>query len=408
MAKRLLIFAWEYNGYHSVQGAALARRTRQVAESFKAHNWDVTVIHKDQRNESEDGSFKVNYEENGIRRICVKSEAIEDFDKKSSLQRKLETFYYVAFRGDRSYKWAAAVIRNFDRLGVDKNIDLIISFYTPRAPMYLGSVFAQKLKAPWIADIQDPILAGVSSTMKKYSRAWTKRILKPAKAVVHISPEWAEIDGQETGRKIDTIRHAVPEPVVFRETGTRPSLMAEYKDSFNVFYGGSLSPNIQSLELLKKVVKSVAADDINVKILVAGNEKVYNLFKDELGGEVVKPLGWLTHDVMYECVAACNCTLVIPWSKVRIGIPSKFYELCSFPKPIWIIGDDIGGFTSLLKEWNYTGLQINNFDFQRKALLAAVEGDYSGMFNVESCKGRILRPNDLFDEYMKLYEAELL
>jgi hypothetical protein len=398
MKKSLLIFAWEYDGYHSVQGTALARRITQVADAFNGNDWDVTVIHRDHRDESKDKPYKINTEKDGIKRICVKSGKIDDFSR-NALVRKMETLYYAAFHGDRTYKWAKEVVRHFDSFGSDIKPDLLVSFYTPRAPIFLGHYFSKKLKAPWIADIQDPMLAGISKTAKGPCRAWMRRMLKPAKSIVHISPEWAAADAKEVNLPIKVIRHAVPEnaPLVTK----RPELMDEYKDYFTIFYGGSLSGRIQSLELLKKVV-STGPYKKEIKILVAGNANVYNLFREQFGETVVKHLGWLSPEQMREYVAASSCTLLIPWSQERVGIPSKFYELCSYPRPIWIIGYDLGAFSSLLHEWKSPELLITDPDFQKKALTAAMNDDYSLMFNLEKCRGKIIRANDLYDEYIKL------
>ena len=400
MTKRLLIFAWEYNGYHSVQGAALARRIRQVAESFRAQGWDVTAIHRDQLHESKGQPFTDHIESNGIRRIAVAGAPIT-IPSQNAIARKISTFMFVAFYGDRSYKWAKEVIRNYDVLAIEKP-DLIISFYTPKGPIYLGNYFSKKLNVPWIADIQDPILAGISGSLKSYARKWASRFLKPAKAIVHISPEWAKADEKEIGLKIQVIRHAVPDAAVQPVHGNGALMLSEYTDCFKIFYGGSITPRIQSVELLKKVIKSVGNQQKKIMILVAGHQNSYNYLKLELGDEMVRYLGWLSFDGMADCIFSCDCTLVVPWSKERVGIPSKFFEFCSFPKPVWIIGDDLGAFDSLMEEYGFKGLKINDFEFQKKALTAALRRDYSLFFNLDRCTGKIVRPADLCGEYLKL------
>jgi len=398
--KRLLIFAWEYDGYHSERGAALARRIRQVAESFNLNNWEVVVIHKDNRNECAESPFLITTEKNGIKRISVRSGKDIDSFHGNLFIRKLETLFYIAFRGDRSYFWGREVIGQFADFGLREKPDYILSFYTPRAPLLLGHYFSKKLGVPWIADIQDPIYQGISNQSKSFAKLWMKNILKTAKSIVHISPEWAEADGREIGRKMTTIRHAVPEDSPKIPSDFDAQFNIRFGDSFNVFYGGSLSPFIQSLTLLNRVVQYALSINIKVRLLIAGNQGAYDLFKQEFGEQVAVHLGWLTPQQMNDYVHCCNCTLAVPWSKERIGVPSKFYELCSYKKPIWIIGNDIGGFASILNEWKHPAIPIDDLEYQKKALIsAAAKNDYSLMFDINNSTGKVVRANDIYDEY---------
>jgi hypothetical protein len=402
MKKFLLIIAWEYEGYHSDQGVALSRRITQVAESFNTHGWEVAVIHCDHRKESGEAPFKITTEKNGIKRIAVKFTSKLLDTSRSAILRKLETLYYVAFKGDRTSKWAKDVIDNEGHFGLNRKPDYIISFYEPRVSILLGNYFSQKWGAPWIQDIQDPILEGISPSSRKLSARWVGKMLKPAKAIVHISPEWAEIDGKVIGRKIETIRHAIPQNDVAPDPTV--DLLKDHRGSFNVFYGGSLSADIQSLSLLKQVMEAGRKEGVDVKVFLGGNKIVEKLFRDELGDEGLVYLGWLSRDMMNKYILSCDCTVVIPWSKARIGIPSKFYELCIYPKPIWIIGNDLGAFDTLLGEWKHPPILIGDFEYQKDALMRASRGDYSGMFVLGRCKGKPLRANDLYGEYVKLMQ----
>ena len=403
MKKRLLILAWEYYGYHSERGTALSRRVRQVAESFHMNDWEVTVIHKDHRNECQGTSFIVNQESNGIKRISVKLERdIEDFNKIVFI-RKFETLYYITFFGDRSYYWANEVISNYDKFGINDKQDYIISFYTPRVTLFLGKHFSKKLGVPWIADLQDPIYQGISNVSKFFCKLWVKNVLRTAKSVIQVSPEWANKDGKQIGRNIYTIRHAVPEDNFKTASSFDLEFKKQYGNDFNIFYGGSLSIRIQSLDMLKEVIGYAKSIGLKINVFVAGNQSAYESFRDKLGPEVAIHLGWLTPEKMTTYIYNCNCTLVVPWSKYKIGIPSKFYEFCSYMKPVWIIGDDTGGFTSLLEEWKHPQILINDIEYNKKILLSAVkENNYSGMFNISNCKGPIIRAKNLYDEYKKV------
>ena len=395
MKKHLLIFAWEYYGYHSRQGTALSKRPRQVAESFITNGWDVTVIHKDQLDESK-GSYFISFEENGIKRISVPLTKSIDYFDKHPLLRKIETLYYTTFHGDRTYRWANDVINNFPSFNIAKPL-LIISFFTPRVPLYLGDYFSRKLSVPWIADLQDPIYEGISGKSFLFCRYWMRHTLKSASAIVHVSPEWAWADAERLNRNVHTIRHAVvestPHPIpVNNNTG----------NIFKIFYGGSIIPEVQSLALLKKVI--LAVDTNNIKIFLAGNSATNAYFQKELDNDLVNYLGWLSVEEMNLTISNCNCTLVIACSKDRVCIPSKFYELCAYEKPLWIIGDDIGAFSTLFDEWGHTPIGINKFEYQKKALVAALTNDYSYMFDIKTCKKEYIKTTDLFREYIKLIQ----
>ena len=399
--KRLLIFAWEYNGYHSKQGTALARRITQVAESFNANGWDVTVIHRDMREECGAQPFVVKTEQNGIRRIPVKLTGILEDYQQNPILRKIETLKYVALHGDRTYKWAKDVVNNYPQMGFTRP-DLIIAFYTPRAPLFLGNYFSAKLGVQWIADIQDPVLAGISGFAKPWCRRWMSKTLSTAKAIEHISPEWAATDADLLGLKFHTIRHAIPDtkPVPNPDFATR--FRKEYEGYFTIFYGGSLTLRIQSLELLKKMVAYGHANNIRIKILLAANDNVYQAFAGELGEDAVKHLGWLSPDEMNQYLLNIHCSLVVPWSAERVGIPSKFYELCNFGKPVWILGYDLGAFKTLLNEWQHPSIPFADEAYQTQALKKAANGDYSLLFNLSTCKGKYLKAGDLYGEIVGL------
>ena len=140
----------------------------------------------------------------------------------------------------------------------------------------------------------------------------------------------------------------------------------------------------------------------NIQIILAGNEDAYRFFKKELGDDRIKYSGWLTYDEMISCIASCNCNLVVACSKERDCIPSKFYELCTFGRPIWIIGEDGGVFDSLMDEWQHTRIAVSDPVYQQNALSAAINGDCKLMFNMENCSAVPLTPPDMYNEYIKL------
>lgn len=401
MSKQLLIFAWEFYGYHSIQGTALSRRVKQVADGFRDNGWEVTVIHKDHREESAGNEYKISKEPNGVKRIAVKDTTgnTGNLLRQPVLKRRLQTIYYTLFRGDRSYQLAKKVIKHFNELDIEAP-DLIIGFFTPRGPLYLGNYFSKKLNAKWIADLQDTFNEGINPALEGACITWTRKILRGAHAIVHVSPEWAKRDGDMLRLEINTIRHTVASKLL----DSNETVHKHSGNEFKVFYGGSLIVRNQSLSLLKKVINSMEPMQIPFRLFICGTEQTFTAFKKELGNKIeIINLGWLDRESYLQAIMQCDCTLVIPWSTPgRMVIPSKFYDLCGIDKPIWIIGEDTGSFHILLNEWQHPSLPVNDFEFQKKALHAAMQKDYNYLFDIKKCKGKIIKEADLYDEYIKL------
>jgi hypothetical protein len=392
--KRLLIVALEYQGYHSKQGAALSRRVKQVADDFVRIGWQVTVIHRDAVGEVMSGAFVTSTEQNGVHRISVKDGQQRFLFDGNSFVRKLRTLYYLLYFGDRYYTWAKNVLKYFPGFGL-QSPDLIISFFTPRAPIVIANKLARYYKTKWIADLQDELREGLSSpSSQKVSYVWVRKTLTEATAVVQVSPEWAQQDADVIGKPVATIRHAVALPLF---TNAKPD-----NDTFTVFYGGSLDIRNQSLDLLAKVL----ADGIGkkIKLVLATSDAVYLHFKAVVGSYVeIEHVGWVSYEKYCSLVAASDCCLVIPWSTVpRKVIPSKFYEICQYNKPTWIVGPDTGAFTSLLAEWGHAGIPVGDVAYQVQALQAALDGDFSKMFNFSTCTKEVVYSNSLAAKFLEL------
>jgi len=395
--KHLLIFAWEYNGYHSVRGTALSKRPRQIAESFVKQGWQVTVIHKDHRGESIGKPYFSNIENSGVHRIAVKATKDTEAVHGNPFLRKLETMFFVSMRGDRTYKWSADVKKNFEHLPLRSKPTWILGMFSPRVPLYLGGYFSKKLGTPWIADLQDPIYEGVSRKSWPMLNKWMQATLRSAHAISHISPEWAAIDSERLNLPISTIRHAIANPVALPQTEMRNPAK-----EFRIFYGGSISADIQSLDLVNQVIQNAAKKGITLKIVLAGNESARSLFSNSLGEESIDYKGWLSAEQMNTVIAACDCTLVVPWSKERIGIPSKFYELCAYDKPVWIAGYYLGAFPSLLAEWGHPPIEVGNVEHQTDAIVRASTGDFSSLFHLSVCTGALLQEDGLCSAFEQL------
>ena len=408
MNNRLLIFALEYNGYHSKQGTALSKRARQIAESFTDNGWHVTVIHKDQVDECKNKDYVISSDNAGPTRIAVKCDRLFDSKLKNVILRKIETLYYILKKGDRSDMWAQKVIRFFPEFGLNIAPDYIISMYQPRAPLTLGDFFSKKLNVPWIADFQDDVLSGIPKKSKPLSAIWAKKVLRSAQSLTIVSPEWAASDGKILNRKLNVIRHAIPAKSGLQEHVSVPELIKVHIGRFKMFYAGSLDTKVQSLDILKTTLSHATSAGIPFTIFIAGNPSVYEDFKKALGPNDIVYLGWLPKTEVESYMCHSDCNLLITCSDNLICVPSKFYELCNYPRPIWIVGRDNGSsFKSLASEWQFQEILTGDPDFQKKAFIAASKGDFSNMFEMNNCKGEILRAEKIFPEFYKLMKRNV-
>jgi hypothetical protein len=391
--KELLLLAWEYEGHHSAGGAALSRRIRQIAGSFIKNNWNVTVIHKDQTSECGSGKeFIVDERQDSLKRIVVK----DDHRPPSPAPlRKIKTLFDVTFHGDKSYYWAKKVIRLYPQFH-NTRPDLIIACYSPRGPLFLGNYLSRATGTEWIADLQDNFDDGMSAMLQWSNRRWMKHILQSARAVVQVSAEWAERDGKMLDRRISVIRHAIPE--------RHPCDRSQQHTALRIFYGGSLSEHSQSLVTIAAVLNGAGIPKDKIELHLATPESVADIFRAQLDRYLtIKHLGWLDRQAYAAAICQCDCCLVVPWSAAgRQVVPSKFYELCSFDKPIWIAGDDTGAFSTLFREMGHPDLHTGDKEAQQKALVAAMDNNFDLMFRLDKCKEQYVTENMLFDAFTRL------
>lgn len=396
-----MLVAYEYPGYHSKSGAALARRVKQVAESFALNGWQVTVVHKDQVGETGDDLCVVRKESSLVTRIPVRSDRPEFSMFERSVFRKLFTLYCLLKKGDRTYRWAESVKRHLPLSQLNRP-DLVISFFTPRGPIVLGNYLAKKYDVPWIADLQDELDQGTLSSNQYFSalnsylsHIWVKKILSPAQSVVHVSPEWAEVDSAILGRKIACIRHAMADQSV-------DLYNREDTGEFRVFYGGSIETMGQELETLNSVLLKVNAKK-QVKLIIAGGERAQLAFRNSLDKNLdIEYAGWLDAEAYSQAIMRSHCCLIVPWSGTdRQAIPSKFYEVSTM-RPVWIVGKDSGAFKSLVDDLKHPIVQYGNVAFNVSALEKAIAGDYSSMFTLDKCAVPPVTERQLCEHYLRL------
>ncbi len=387
---KIIFLAWEYPGVNSIQGTALARRIGQLTIGLGQLH-EIVVIHPNHKKET----AKFIQETPNIKRIPIGYDIYEE--TKSSLIRKLETFFYMLTKGDRTSSWFNyiddSVLKEF------RNANLIVAFFTPRAPLYVANKLSKKYSIPWIADLQDPYFEGVENRILKLAcKQWTSNLLKTAKAIVYVDPHWAKRDSYDLKRIITPIRHGVPDEVV--NFAPAPPPVAE---GLRLIYSGSLDPATQSPILFNSVVNQLI--NIPIELSLATNDSVLlhlNSFHWHKNF-CIKHLGWLSKEKLHYNIAASHAILFLPWySSSRIGIPSKFFEMMSWDKPILIAGPDAGSLKILLEEVGHKNVICDTPEKLNAAILKIAQNDYSDCFQIQNCTNQIFKESNLIMAYLNM------
>lgn len=334
----ILFLCWEYEGYNSPQTAALVRRPRYFAESLFQDGFSVTVIF------TCTGKVDTTCEnEAGGKLRLVSIPAVKQEIASSKLLNKLRTTMQLAKYGDFSGKWHAAVVKKIQALHL--RFDVVVSFFTPRGPLYSAYCLKARYQFKSIFDLQDPYHEGLTSGLSKILlKKCFRRIMRSADVVFCVNKEWSRELEVDFGIRANYLPHVIEDPVPADESAN-----IREKRSIVFFYSGSLEEDLQDpglfLRCLDKLEKSGLYDSVEFRY--AGNQSKHNYFSTSLPpGIKYTYLGWLSKDSLYEEINNADLLCVFPITSrtYKTCIPSKFYEFCRFPRPIMIIGDDTGAF----------------------------------------------------------------
>lgn len=330
--KSILMISYEYEGFHSKQTTALVKRPRYIAEYFASIGYHVTVIFSANLNVSE---------EKEIGRGILRLEGIQYKFKpvlENRFLQKFRTIYYAYYKGDFSSAWAKKAQNRLEEKKIKYHS--IISFYTPRGPLYLGYLLAKQKPIPLVFDFQDPIYEGYQSEAgRKPLNHFYRKISKINPQITCVSQEWAE-ELRQFFNKVSHIPHAIENRISLEDQTDKHKLV--------IFYYGSIDFNFQNvgalLVFLSWAITHVPKLEIEFKF--AGNEDTYLELEGRLSVLVpVKYLGWLDKEQLMKEISTTDILCLLSWEvSERKGIPSKFYEYCRFDKPILILGEDAGGF----------------------------------------------------------------
>jgi hypothetical protein len=391
--KSILVIAWEFPGVNTIQGTALARRIGQVVKGLSSH-YTIWVIHPNHANEKEEW-IKIN---ENLYRLPIQNFKFS-FPKNPFL-RKIKTFFYALTIGDYTSIWARKAFKRLSAFSL--TYDVCISFFTPRAPLWLGYLLKKKFNKPWMVDFQDPYIEGVENyLLKKMIKWWTKKVASKADCRIHINEIIANYDSHALGLEFKVLPHAVPLPYI----NLRENKFVEIRqDKITFIYAGSLDPKIQFPYVLFSVVNKTKH---TIQFKIASQKSVYNLFKNNIHNRNIEItyLGWLSNQELKKEVSQSDAILLFP--KKIFVIPSKLYEYLSWDVPICICGEDAGVLVNFLKKISSDHL-INDTEEKFLACLEKMaNNDYSMCLNPLVIRDRIYNEDHLVYDYRKEIEKIL-
>jgi hypothetical protein len=395
--KHILIIAWEFPGKNSISGQALSRRISQLYKGFVKNGFKVTFIHPDHIGELEKEPFSVIEESDLLTRVCTQ---IPPRLIRNSIVRKLNTIIEVAKIGDYTGIWAHEIANKVYSGAISiARPDVILSFYTPRGPLLLGSLLKDHFEAKLIFDFQDPYYEGIGNKGLLYwlNRIWTKKILKNANFAVFINQEWANETLALRNIAYKVINHAIPQY----------EYVAQDQHTDNcVYFSGRLELDNQDIKPFLRAFDRFCELNKGFFLKLSVTKEVEKMFRTQIEALSLQHIsivatGWLSQTDLHQQIVKSKIIWVVPWCNPdRIGIPSKFYEYMAFDKPILIAGPDSGGFKTFFNDH-----ECVESIFETPETILHALNHTNKIFKKEMCAIKPINEADLVEEYIKLTNA---
>lgn len=335
IGERIFLIAWEFPGYNTRGGTALAKRIGSLARGLSSQN-EVTVITRNHF------ANRIEFRDEGFPIYLVPGPS-NNPSISFALLRKFWTFLCVLLIGDQSGLWGVKafwfLIHKF-RLNRD---DIVISFYTPRGPVLCGYLVKFFYGARFVVDFQDAHSDGLSTFLRPVGRFWFRGIVRSCNICVHVSPEWSKSHSIQLKKEFRTIRHALP--VLPKVRSRKPNSIP-----LRLMYYGAFHEKNQFHPFFFDVIRRSR----DLLFCYAGHESTHKFFdRMELGDKYVYK-GWLDQNGLVDSLNGVDFLIIFGFkNRGRSVVPSKLYEYISLDLPILIVGDDSGGIQSLESEYNF-------------------------------------------------------
>lgn len=363
--KKVLFLAYHNSQNKNIQSTALVRRIEQYEVYFLERGYKIDYITI--KNDSLDVSSWRN------RTLEIPLEKYRD----NKYLNKINTFFIMLRWGDhigysfyKNRKEILAFLAN--------DYDLVISFFTPRGTIWLGSYLKKRLKIKWWVDLQDSLVEGLNNQNMTIGLAWLKKHLALADEIIHVSPEWSDEDSKRINKEIRAFRHCIPDTIDSNNSFKFPNSQGSKK---KILYAGNIHFYAMEPELLSKSLHQFRKQ---LNFYFAGETITSDKLKKMSLPTV--DLGYLKNVELHKAYQESDVIVIFAWSKIgRYVIPSKFYEACAFRKPILIVGKDSGAFQKLFKEWGHPNVINDTEEKVLNTIRNYLIGKNDGLFYLENC-----------------------
>lgn len=369
MKKKALLIAFHSPVRYSSGTAALVRRVEHYALALIGLGYSVDMITAKSEYAIEDSE-----KENLFDTIYY---VPEPKYSKFIIKRKLDTLLNSIYYGDYTGKEFA----KFSKLYPDFKFhySIMISFFTPRGPIYTGFKINEKYTSNWVIDFQDTYDEGIPRRLAFINRIWTKQKTKNANHLIHVSSEWGIRDARALNRQFKVFRHVITEKKLIG-INSSADLMTDKK----ILYAGNIHFKEMDVSIFFETYPKLGQGLFS--FVYAGSDNVFSQLKSLYPKSAIEFAGFLNKEELEVMYLESSVVLILTWeAKDRMVIPSKFYEACSYQKPILIVGKDSGAFRILFDEWGHPDVLCDTSDKISIALSALAAGSTEKLFTIDKC-----------------------
>lgn len=381
--REVLFFSIHHPDLCIPQTASLVRRVGQYEQYFKEKGFEVQYITVNDKN------FLNKKKPNNL---ILNIPLIPYFKNKyiNKIFVLIITYLFGDIYGYSLFKKRKQI---FNR--ISPSTKLCISFFTPRGMIGIGAWVKKRFNVLWVVDLQDSLDEGLSSNNYKIGFSFLRKNLKFADEIIHVSPEWATLDSKRIGKKISVFRHVIPNNNF--QNLEKSNLFFDLNKT-SIVYAGNIHFDQMKVQLL-----NVLKEFKNINFYYAGNQEVSQELQKR--GVSNTHVGYLNFSELNSFYTQSDIIVVFAWySSDRKVIPSKFYEACSFKKPILIIGPDSGAFSILFEDWGHPNVVCDTTSKIREALIGFEKNDLSNFFILENCAS----PGSTLSSFYNFLDLKLL
>lgn len=392
--RTVLIFAHECSPHNRPESTIGAQRPAQFAKYLAEHGWRAIVICRDAAHDRRLDRLDVAAIHELVRRQLAEASSDECVVVATpSLKRdglldglwhwskdckfpgvgllcKLFTILKF-FTGDYSQSWQPCARVAAEEVRRHVGVDCCVGEHSPDAGLFVARWYASTHCVPWVADFRDRIACQFGPRARRLYLPAARRLLSSAKALINVTPVWAEMDQTDFGIPASCITNGY-DPAEFSASNARESA----HDTFTVFAAGKLNVGwsdpkevlalfLKGVRLFLGMVPESRRNRVRFVFRGNGSDAVREAVRDhDLSGNADIEGFSPRAEILRSMQAADLLLLTTPLSKVdrhvfsRKGMyPGKVFEYFGARRPILCIPGDNGILDELLRETG-TGVSL--------------------------------------------------